>query len=99
MSVSGQVLSRTSSEKVFYIDVDTGQKVSNIRNVYLKSGTYPYSWEALAGGIDFYTKKDTDQVLYLEWNDEYGKTPSIGQNFRIDYDLVHLVKGQNIKPQ
>jgi hypothetical protein len=99
VDVSGTVFTRTSSDKAFYIGVNNGQRVVNIRNVFMKDEEYPYSWSALESGTDFTLKRDSNQIIYFEWNDEYGKTPSIGDVFRVDYDLAQLVKGTTIKPQ
>lgn len=99
VDVSGTVYTRNSSDKTFYIDVSNGQRVVNVRNVFLKDDSHPYFWSALVKGTDFNIKRNSDQILYLEWNDEYGKTPSVGDMFRVDYDLAQLVKGTTIKPQ
>lgn len=96
---SGTVFTRSSSEKTFNISVDTGQRVTGVRNAYLKSQTYPYQWEALELNTDYFLKRDKDNLVYIEWNDEYGRVPSVGTEFRLDYDLAQLVKGSTIRPQ
>lgn len=98
-SVSGSVFIRSSSSKTFNIEVNAGQKVVSIRNVYMKKATYPYEWEALTSNTDFTLKRNADQSVFLEWNDDYGKTPTVGEQFRLDYDLSHIIKGSTIKPK
>ena len=97
VDVIGAEFTRTSSEKIFYIDVDTGQRVANIRNIFVKESAYPRNWASLFNGTDFFLRKDIDDVLYIEWNSDYGRVPAVGEVFRIDYDLTQLVKGTTIK--
>lgn len=96
-AVSGAVFTRSSSEKAFYIDVKDKQKVIGVDAVFLKNATYPYDWVALINGTDFTLKRDYNNLTYLEWNDDYGKTPTIGEQFKVNYTLTQLMKGSTIK--
>ncbi len=96
LAVDNEVLSRTDSGKKYYISVDAGQKVVNINFVYLNSAD---GWQTLELGTDYFIRKDEDQILYIEWNDDYGKVPTVGQDFRVDYEVTQLVKSSNITPK
>lgn len=98
-TVSGAVFTRSSSEKAFYISVRDGQRVVNVQNVFVKNTSYPYDWITLIKGTDVLIRRDSNNTVYFEWNDDYGKTPAIGDQFKVDYDLAQLVKGSTIKPQ
>ena len=98
-TVSGAVFTRSSSEKAFYISVRDGQRVVNVQNVFVKNTSYPYDWITLIKGTDVLIRRDSNNTVYFEWNEDYGKTPAIGDQFKVDYDLAQLVKGSTIKPQ
>jgi hypothetical protein len=86
----------TVSGAVFTRD---GQRVVNVQNVFVKNTSYPYDWITLIKGTDVLIRRDSNNTVYFEWNDDYGKTPAIGDQFKVDYDLAQLVKGSTIKPQ
>lgn len=96
LAVDNTVLTRNSSDKKYYITVDDGQRVVNISQIYLEAND---GWKALELGTDFNLRKDSNQLLYIEWNDDFGKVPTVGQEFRVDYEITQLVKGHTITPQ
>jgi hypothetical protein len=87
---------RESSDKQFYVPAELGQRVTNVRQIYLNGNS---GWKALEVGVDYWLRKDADQITYIEWNDNYGNVPQVGQDFKVEYDIVQLVKISNIKPQ
>ncbi len=99
VNISGSVLTRTSSDKTFTLDVRAGQKPVAVKNIFVKASTHPYYWEALIQGTDFFVRRDGNHSLYVEWNDDFGRTPSVGAEFRVDYELAQLMRQNSIKPQ
>lgn len=89
---------RDSSSKTYYVTPSSGQVVSNIDCVFVKDTAYPYEWIPLVYNTDYVVKKDSSQIAYIEWNDDFGRVPSVGETFRIDYDVMQLVKSSSIKP-
>jgi len=82
-------ITRTSSSTSFYVPVATGERVVGILAVfrYENSRLVP-----LEQGVDYKVKTDSDNLLYIEWNDDYGVTPAVDSEFRVDYELAKLVK-------
>ena len=97
ISISSSGLSRDSSEKNYYIPVQTGQRVNAIKNVFLKSDTYPFEWEPLILNTDYYVKRDSDHIRYIQWNDTYGRVPLVGQEFKVFYEITQIMKSSSIK--
>lgn len=94
--INGTVFTRTSSDKNFLIPTVSGQIVTNINFVYVQDTEYPYNWDALERGTDWFMRKNDQQSMYLEWNDEYGKVPTTGQTFRVDYNVARRTIQSNV---
>lgn len=81
---------RTSSEPTFTIPVSSGQYVVNIKAVSLRDSND--EWVDLSRGTDYLIKKDANDQCYIEWKDEFGRTPALNEQFRIDYDIAALFR-------
>lgn len=58
--------------------------VSSINFVFInRSGR-----KTLREGVDFTTKETESGSFYLEWEDTYGMTPAVGEDFVVDYDVM-----------
>lgn len=91
-------LVRSSSEKTYYLSLDEGTNLLNIKFVYIKDADYPYEWIMLEKGTDFYVKRGSNNVLYIEWNDEYGRVPAVGDTFRVEYELSQRITHSSVRP-
>jgi hypothetical protein len=76
-------ITRTDSSDKFVIPQDTDQVVVGVQAIFLfnTDGTNTH----LIENTDYKLVYDADRVLYVQWNDQFGLTPSVGRDFRIDY--------------
>jgi len=84
---------RETSEKAYKEISDTGY-VSCISNVFLEKDN---EWVQLKNGTDYYVRRNTNGSVYIEWNDDFGNVPSVGDEFRIDYELSIRIESKNIR--
>lgn len=82
-----QRFTRDTSNTKFYIPVDDDQTVLSVLQVYAISGT---TRKPLIMKTDYYVDADSEGV-YLEWIDDYGVTPGVGEDFIVDYEIAPLV--------
>lgn len=88
-----KLFTRTASDSTFYIPVDPFQEVLSIEFVYLPSSN---GLEGLLKDTDYYVKYDRNQIAYIEWNDEFGRVPAVGDEFRVDYLLAGKINTRTI---
>lgn len=89
VQVTGGRVTRTDASTRYDVPVDGGQRVNRILAVYKfnSDNTTTHLHES----IDFSVKVDPDtKVLYIQWDDDFGTPPSVGQDFRVDYMLSYL---------
>jgi hypothetical protein len=85
---------RGSSESIQYIPTDVTVQVTNISRVYILSNN---SWVPLEISKDYILRKDSNQITYLEWQDKYGRTPSVGTQWAADYEIAAFIGSRNIR--
>lgn len=96
MAASSLVINRDSSSQYYDLPLADNKRVIKITHVFVKEETDPFAWTPLVVGTDYFIRTKDDNTLYLEWNDEYGKVPSMGDEFRIDYHLSHQIRGRTV---
>jgi hypothetical protein len=64
-----------------------GRKIINIAQIYLLNGTTA-TYEALEFPTDWRLTKNIDQSVNIVWQDDYGRTPDVGDDYFVDYDVV-----------
>lgn len=79
-------LTRSSASTRYDIEVDDGQRVSTVLAIFKFNSNSTTTH--LHENVDYrlYLDRDT-QTLYIQWDDDYGAPPSVGQDFRVDYML------------
>lgn len=80
-----KLLTRTTAASTYYVPVQGSEEVVEIYNVYMPSSN---GLEGLIKDTDYYVKYDSNQIAYIEWNDEFGRVPAVGEEFRVDYSLA-----------
>lgn len=96
MLSSSLIINRDSSSSYYELPVADSKRVTKISHVFVKETAYPFAWAPLVVGTDYFIRTKDDNTLYLEWNDEYGKVPSLGDEFRIDYHISHQIRGRTV---
>ena len=78
---------RTSTDTTrFDIPVNSGEKVLRINRIILGEGRQA---KLLSQDTDWVETLDpTTRLLYVEWKDEYGLTPTMGQTFLVDFEIT-----------
>lgn len=79
-------VTRASAELRYDPPVAANEFVVGIDFILLNTGSTTEPYKLLHRSVDYEVKKDSNQTVYVEWNDTYGLTPIVGQEFVITYD-------------
>ena len=76
---------RTSSSTRFDIPVESGYTLLKIHEITLGNNT---GLKTLVLNVDYEVlNDDVTKIPYISWNDDYGLTPIVNQEFRVDYEV------------
>lgn len=105
LSAFGRYSRRTTFTRLdspeFWIPVETNEIVTGIGLITISgSGTTHLERFTLRKHIDYEVKLSeqpaTRRVAYIEWNDTSGRTPQVGEEFEVTYELYEKLGFQSI---
>lgn len=89
LTSTGRLKRATDSDKT-YITVNPDQAVVGIFAVFKLIGTNQVYDTRLQQGVDYHIERDEHGILYIKWDDTYGNTPLVGEDYRVDYFVSAL---------
>jgi hypothetical protein len=96
MFVQGSRVTRTDSDPIYYVPVDEDKKVVGIVAIFLMTTS---NLQPLLQGTDYQVLKDEDNEVYIRWEDDYGKVPAVGEDFRVDYEVSQIITSSDVNTQ
>lgn len=94
--LTSQNFTRSSASTTFYIPVDSNKRVLSILVIYIVDGTRRMP---LQMKVDYNVLPDANGIYYIEWIDDYGRTPNVGDTFYVDYEIAPLVTTRTLSKE
>lgn len=85
---------RETSSTRFDIPVEDGDALKLVYRIILDPGT---GLKPLVEGTDYKIRTDPETgILYIEWLEDFGLVPAVGESFLVNYELTPIVAIRNI---